>query len=131
MFQQQGVQLISVIDFEPGAIKNGVTIVHPQQQFLVFRRARVRGLSGEDAEGELYICAGLVDGRIYKIVPTSPPCPWDLDDDGNVGVGDLLALFALWGPCPGVPGCPGDFNSDGAVGVGDMLILFANWGPCS
>ncbi len=28
------------------------TAVHPLQQFLVFRRARVRGLSGEDAEGE-------------------------------------------------------------------------------
>ena len=58
-------------------------------------------------------------------------CPWDLDGDDTVGVGDLLALFAVWGPCPGPPGCPGDFNSDGFVGVGDMLAMFANWGPCS
>ncbi len=57
-------------------------------------------------------------------------CPWDLDGDGNVGIGDLLALFSLWGPCPGPPGCPGDFNGDGFVGVGDMLAMFANWGPC-
>jgi len=28
------------------------TAVHPLQQLLVFRRACVRGLSGEDAEGE-------------------------------------------------------------------------------
>ncbi|MEE8146332.1 MAG: hypothetical protein V3T24_01910, partial [Longimicrobiales bacterium] len=57
-------------------------------------------------------------------------CPWDLDNSGAVGVGDLLALFGLWGPCPGPAGCPGDFNGDGFVGVGDMLIMFANWGPC-
>ena len=57
-------------------------------------------------------------------------CPWDLTGDGSVGIGDLLALFGLWGPCPGPPGCPGDFNSDGAVGVGDLLAMFANWGPC-
>ena len=52
-------------------------------------------------------------------------CPWDLDNDGIVGVGDLLQLFANWG----TPG-PGDFNNDGIVGVGDLLIMFANWGPC-
>ena len=27
-------------------------------------------------------------------------CPWDLTGDDTVGVGDLLALFASWGPCP-------------------------------
>ncbi len=62
--------------------------------------------------------------------PVPDPCPWDLDADGVVGIGDLLALFSLWGPCPGPPGCPGDFNGDGFVGVGDMLSMFANWGPC-
>ncbi len=59
-----------------------------------------------------------------------PPCPWDLNGDGFVGVGDMLAIFSLWGPCPGPPGCPGDFNDDGFVGFGDQLIMFANWGPC-
>ena len=54
----------------------------------------------------------------------------DLDEDGNVGVGDMLLLFGVWGPCPGLPGCPGDFNVDGTVGVADMLEMFANWGPC-
>ncbi len=77
---------------------------------------------GEDASGELYICeVGFTEG-IYRIVSA---CPWDLNDDGTVGVGDLLALFANWG----TPG-PGDFNNDGVVGVGDMLIMFANWGAC-
>ncbi len=55
------------------------------------------------------------------------PCPWDLDDDGNVGVPDLLELILLWGTNPGGPP---DFNGDGDVGVPDLLELILNWGAC-
>ena len=65
------------------------------------------------------------DDLILEPLPT-PPCYWDLNGDGNVGIGDLLALFALWG----TSGHGGDFNHDGTVGIGDMLLMFANWGPC-
>ena len=54
-----------------------------------------------------------------------PPCPWDMDNTGSVGVGDLLMMFAQWG----TPG-PADFNNDGIVNTSDLLILLANWGPC-
>ncbi|MHC4318997.1 MAG: hypothetical protein ACYS1E_06625 [Planctomycetota bacterium] len=54
-------------------------------------------------------------------------CPWDLDDSGDVGVVDFLALLAAWGPNPGHPA---DFNCDGNVDVLDFLTLLANWGPC-
>ena len=54
-------------------------------------------------------------------------CVWDLNGDGTVGVGDLLALLTAWGTDPGGPP---DFDGDGNVGIGDMLALFANWGPC-
>ena len=74
--------------------------------------------------------AGLQSALANPLGVCIPPCPADLDDNGTVGIGDLLALFDLWGPCPGPPGCPGDLNVDGTVGVGDMLIMFANWGPC-
>ena len=57
-------------------------------------------------------------------------CPWDLDDNGVVGVSDLLSLLASWGPCPPKEDCPGDFDDNGAVGVSDFLALLANWGPC-
>ena len=67
----------------------------------------------------------IVDMGVYEFQP-SPPCPWDLNADAVVGIGDLLALFGLWGG----PGPEGDFNQDGIVGVADMLIMFANWGPC-
>ncbi len=46
---------------------------------------------------------------------TSTPCPWDLSDDGDVGIPDLLILLADWGNPYGIP---------------DLLALLANWGPC-
>jgi hypothetical protein len=55
-----------------------------------------------------------------------PTCP-DLDADGAVGFGDLLAVLAEWGPCEG---CPTDLDYDGAVGFPDLLIVLAAWGPC-
>ncbi|MCH8822786.1 MAG: hypothetical protein IH984_04685 [Planctomycetes bacterium] len=54
-----------------------------------------------------------------------PPCPWDIDNSGSVGVGDLLMMFAQWGTAG-----PADFNADGIVNTSDLLILLANWGAC-
>ena len=53
--------------------------------------------------------------------------PWDLDGDGCVGILDLLALLAAWGPNPGHPA---DFDNSGVVGILDLLTLLANWGAC-
>ena len=58
---------------------------------------------------------------------TAEPCPWDLDGNNDVGVGDLLVLLGAWGANPGHPA---DFDGNGAVGVSDLLALLANWGPC-
>ena len=56
--------------------------------------------------------------------------PYDLTGDGVVGVPDLLALLAAWGPCadPCPPACPEDLDGDCAIAVPDLLILLANWG---
>lgn len=54
------------------------------------------------------------------------PCPADLDDDGSVGITDLLMLLAAWG-APGVA----DFDGNGLVGITDLLMLLAEWGPCA
>lgn len=60
----------------------------------------------------------------------SQPCPANLDDSDNVvNVNDLLALFALWGPCPAP--CAADLAAPaGVVDVNDLLALFADWGNC-
>ena len=54
-------------------------------------------------------------------------CPWDLDDDGAVGINDFLDLLAAW---DSNPGGPPDFDGNGNVGIEDFLELLANWGPC-
>ena len=60
-------------------------------------------------------------------IPDECECIGDIDDDGVVGVSDLLALLASWGSCPG---CNADLDGDDVVGVTDMLGLLAAWGPC-
>lgn len=57
-----------------------------------------------------------------------PPLASDIDGDGVVGPGDLLALLAAWGrDCTASP-CPEDIDGDGMVGPGDLLALLADWG---
>ncbi|MCP3905036.1 MAG: hypothetical protein GY715_15540 [Planctomycetes bacterium] len=58
---------------------------------------------------------------------TPPPCPADLNGDGDVGFGDILAVIGAWGPCAC---CPEDLDGSGDVGFGDILEIIGNWGPC-
>lgn len=59
-------------------------------------------------------------------IHAAPPCNADLDDNGSVGVSDLLILLAAWGSCPD---CSADFDGNGSVGVSDLLVLLSEWGP--
>ena len=70
---------------------------------------------------------GAIRGAVWVLFLDGAPgkCPWDLDNSGSVGTGDLLELFSQWGTDG-----PADFDGSGAVGTGDLLILFVNWGPC-
>ncbi len=70
---------------------------------------------------------GLLDPTHLIFRPGPPGCHGDLDGDGNVGAGDLLALLGSWGPCKG---CPADFDFNGNVGTSDLIALLGNWGPC-
>ncbi|NNF42291.1 MAG: DNRLRE domain-containing protein [Phycisphaerales bacterium] len=54
-------------------------------------------------------------------------CQGDLDDSGDVGFNDLLAVLAAWGPCDG---CVEDIDMSGDVGFTDLLVILAAWGPC-
>ncbi len=73
--------------------------------------------------------AGRVDAleAVLLALKMATPCPWDMDDDGSVGVPDLLSLLGQWNTNPGGPP---DFDDDGDVGVKDLLVLLGNWGPC-
>ncbi len=54
-------------------------------------------------------------------------CPGDVDGNGDIGFGDVLAVLAAWGPCEA---CPEDVDGDGDAGFGDVLAILAGWGPC-
>lgn len=53
------------------------------------------------------------------------PCLGDLDDDGEVGVDDILALLSQWGGSG-----TADLDMSGTVEVNDVLIMLQMWGPC-
>ena len=79
---------------------------------------------------ECEIAAGTLADKDRNGIPDKcepVKCLADLDADGIVGILDLLALLAAWGPNPGHPA---DFNGDGAVSILDLLELLANWGRC-
>jgi endonuclease/exonuclease/phosphatase family metal-dependent hydrolase len=55
--------------------------------------------------------------------------PYDLDGDGVVGFGDLLAVLSAFGACPAAPAdCPADFDGSGDVGFPDLLQILAAFG---
>ncbi len=60
-----------------------------------------------------------------EILP-GPICPADINHDGFINVGDLLAVINNWGQ----PGGPADVNHDFIVNVNDMLLVINTWGPC-
>ncbi len=68
----------------------------------------------------------VMDMGTRPVLSSSAPSP-DLDDNGTVGILDLLGLLAAWGRCSGEPGCAGDLDCDGAVGITDLLALLAAW----
>lgn len=60
---------------------------------------------------------------------TMTSCPFNYDGNSSVGIGDLLAILANWGPA-NPDGDFLDFNFDGEVGINDLLEMLASWGPC-
>ena len=57
--------------------------------------------------------------------PSGTDCTADLDGDGIVAVGDVLALLGEFG-C--LSGCENDITGDGQVTAADMLALLAEFG---
>ena len=68
---------------------------------------------------------GKTGGSVTALINVQ--CPWDLDDSGGVGTGDLITLLGAWGTDPGGPP---DFDGNGIVGTGDLILLLGNWGLC-
>ncbi len=63
--------------------------------------------------------------EVLECAPAGPP--EDVDGDGSVGFGDLLAVLAAFGPCDDPP-CPEDVDDSGAIGFDDVLAVLSAWG---
>ncbi len=59
-------------------------------------------------------------------MPYGLGCATDINSDGNVGVGDVLAVIDAWGSSDESADC----NGDGIVNVEDLLAIVGAWGPC-
>lgn len=137
-----GILQIQASDDDGASWRNFQTLLGPspfqawqRREFLVsdlpfidntdqFRvRFRIR-----DTAGEANTVEGGVDGvKIVTGLDCINPCVEDLDGNGSVGFGDVLALLTAWGPCKG---CPEDLDEDGDVGFSDLLMVLGAWGDC-
>ena len=70
------------------------------------------------------IAEGLLPDNNGNGTPDGCECIADLNDDGLVGVDDILGLIAAWG----TPDA--DLTGDGTTGVDDVLIVLDGWGNC-
>ena len=86
-------------------------------------------LTANDSDPQSIVEAGL-DGFELVRIDCAAGNPADLDNDGMVGVTDLLILLGAWGPCqdPCPPFCLGDLDNDCEIGVTDLLALLGVWG---
>lgn len=60
-----------------------------------------------------------------EFVMLSPPCPADLNGDGEIGLSDLAILLSNFGV---VGPSPADINGDGGVNLADLALLLASFG---
>jgi hypothetical protein len=50
----------------------------------------------------------------------------DIDNSGEVSIGDLLSMFEVWGTCG--EGCAADVDGNGLLDLEDLLALIERWG---
>lgn len=90
-----------------------------------------------DSAGESALAASSFDNQIWQhlnsLTTGCGPCPYDLDGDGLVAVGDVLVFLGFFGGTgpgtgTGTGTGTGDFNEDDAVGTADLLALLGNFG---
>lgn len=70
---------------------------------------------------------GAAEAWIAHIVP---PCPGDIDDDGQVGIEDLSLMLAAYGESEGDPmfDPAADLNGDHVIDITDLSLLLSIYG---
>lgn len=66
----------------------------------------------------------------FSVITTPPPCPGDINGDGQRNTNDLTVLLGSFGSNV-TPGTSGDLNGDGTVNTVDLTTLLGVFGiPC-
>lgn len=84
-------------------------------------------LGDDDGAMDMVISAGDVLGPTDgsdAVGSVCAYCPADLDADGVVGVGDLVAVISGWGTDTA------DVDGDGTTDVADLVAVVSAWGTC-
>ncbi len=69
-----------------------------------------------------------INGMQLRLV--APACPGDIDNDGQVGLGDISVIINNWGVTT-PPGTRGDEDQTGTVGLSDVSMVINGWGLCA
>ncbi len=104
-----------------------ISHIHPDLPPLPFPQGFKFRVTGRYCLSCVDVFCGTFEGFIFS-ANLSPIVLGDFDDDGHVGIRDLLILLASWGPCPACCECQTDLDADGTIGILDLLILLAHWG---
>ena len=85
-------------------------------------------MNGDGLDDLITVVDGGGTGRALAVLiaELSATCTGDLDENGSVDVGDLLAVIGAWGQS----GVPEDLDESGTVDVADLLLLIGAWGAC-
>ncbi|MHC5004472.1 MAG: hypothetical protein ACYTJ0_15270, partial [Planctomycetota bacterium] len=72
--------------------------------------------------------AGRLYPRLAQPGSATAPGETDVDGDGLVDEGDVLAVLLQLGLCPGDDSaCAEDVNDDGGIDLGDLLEVIRDW----
>lgn len=63
-----------------------------------------------------------------SLIVEVPPCPGDLDLDGDVDITDLTQLLSHFGMVVGATPADGDLDGDADVDITDLATLLSNFG---
>jgi len=85
-------------------------------------------LDGEIVGTTLPSGDGQAGGDAVYTFRVAPPCPADLDGDGQVALGDLAILLAHYGTTSGASPDDGDLDLDGDVDLSDLAQFLAAFG---
>lgn len=96
----------------------------------ILREARSTSLLGTKVTGW-----GSHDGHeeafLVNLTMRPSNCPSDIDGDGEIGLGDLLAVLSATGPCADCDQCDADIDGDCDVDSLDVAAVLAAWGACN